>query len=317
MNYTSALCLISSSIDEESTDGETTEPKPFPPITDLKGPCSCAMTKDSMVVVCEWRGHCVSVIDADGDPLVRFGNRFPSEDSLRQFRGIFRSPSFKSSSQLFGSKDGELHEPTGVAVTSDDNIAVCDSQNNRVQLFKTSGVHLLSTQRTLDDRDKLAHPYDIAINKRSGLMYVSHPFNQTISVLSPELAFSRNITLKGEWSRTFTPLGLAFDSNNILYVCDRDNSQVYKLSPEGEPITVYKTDHLIYPTRVAVDANGIVYVSYSYSSEIAMYSNDGAYIGRFGGGCPTVSQLRRPRGIMLARGNIYVCDTSNNEVVIF
>ena len=312
MNYTSASHLVLSCEQQlEECDGSS--PSSY---DNLRGPCSCAVGKDGMLVVCEWRGHSVSVVNAEGDIVTRFGNKEPTEESL-QFRDLFLSQK-QSSSQLFGSKAGQLHEPTGVAITADNHIAVCDSQNNRIQLFKFSGqpVALDSTQNpTIDPARATQCPYDIAIDS-NGKMYISNPFKHTISVLTADMTFSHEVAKKGR-SNAFTPLGIAIDSENTLYVCDRDSSCVLKLSSFGDPITTYKVDHLTCPVRVAVDFNGTVYVTYSYSAEIAMFANEGQYIGRFGGNCENSRKLGRPRGIAVGSDKIYVCDTANNQVVIF
>ena len=315
MNYTSASHLITCCNEPDGGGDVSSSVESF---YHLRGPCSCAVNKEGTLVVCEWRGHSLAIVNPNGETVRRFGNKDPTEDveSLQQFRGIFRSPK-QSSSQLFGTKIGELHEPTGVAVTSDNHIAVCDSQNNRVQLFQFSGTPVAVASKNTGGMDNFTHPHDIVIDRNSGLMrYVSHPFKHRITVLTAEMTFSHEIAKRGQPGRTFTPLGVAVDSENKLYVCDRDNSAVQKLSRFGDPITTYKADHLNYPVRVAVDSNGIVYATYAYVSEIAMFSNEGQYIGRFGGDCETVQKLRRPRGIAVGAEKIYICDTANNQVVI-
>ncbi len=308
MSYTSASHLISACGSEEDTDS-----KSFKSFEQLRGPVSCSTTKDGRVVVCEWRGHSVSIIKA-GEIVTQFGNKDPNEpneDSIK-FRNVFRSPK-KSSSQLHGSNTGELHEPTGVAVTEDNHIAVCDSLNNRIQLFNDTGIPVAIAQPP-----SLLQPYDIAID-RNGLMYVSNPLKHAISVFTTEMSFSHEIQVtRGKSThKYFTPLGLSIDSQNMLYVCDRDDSCIKKLSIFGDPITIYKADHLAHPVRVAVDYNGTVYATYSYSKEIAMFSNNGQYIGRFGGDSDCVKTMKRPRGITIESDNIYICDTINNNVVIF
>ena len=305
MNYISASRLISS-----STEDGTTSLKSF---AQLRGPNSCAVNKDGMLVVCEWRGHSVALVNSEGEIAARFGNKDPTEDSP-QFRGIFQ-PQKQSSSQLFGSKVGELHEPTGVAITDDNHIAVCDSKNNRIQLFNSLGLPVASAPISTSSGNA-THPYDLAIDSK-GLVYVSCPFNHTVSVLNTDMSFSHEIKRKGKAAKAFTPLGMAIDSSNVLYACDRDNSCVQKLSLFGDVITTYKVDHLINPVRVAVDSNDTLYVAYSYSAEIAMFTNEGQYIGRFGGDCESSKRLRRPRGITVDSEKIYICDTVNNEVVIF
>ena len=201
MSYTSASYLISSCSNEQSEDTDSTDSKSF---DNLRGPCSCSTSKDGRLIVCEWRGHSVSVIDK-GEIVTRFGNKDPAEDSIK-FKNydVFRSPK-KSSSQLYGSRTGELHEPTGVAVTKDQHIAVCDSQNNRIQLFSVTGIPVAIARLVL------VQPYDIAID-RNGLMYVSNPFKHAISVLIAEMLFSHEVWVRGKSTYSFTPLGILINN---------------------------------------------------------------------------------------------------------
>ena len=311
ISYTSASQLILSDIEES----ELTKANHSRSLKSMRGPCSCAVNKDGLVVVSEWRGHSVSVLSSEGEIVQRFGNRKPSESSLTYSRIFY--PSARPYSYSFGSKPGELHEPTGVAITDDNHILVSDSQNHRIQLFSFSGVPVGVTPAPTSEDEFINCPYGIAID-RHGLIYVSNPFKHSISVLTPELSYSYKFGSRGKTPGKFEhPLGVAFDSNNMLYVCDRDNSRIQKLSTHGVPVTTYKVDHLEYPVRVAVDSNGIVYAAYSYSCEIAMFSNDGEYIGRFGGDSEAVSSMKRPRGLTFALDNIYICDTIRDEVLIF
>ena len=305
------MWIAATSEDESITDDE----KQVIRVKGLHGPCSVAVTKDRCMVVSEWRGHQVSVITPGGKIENRFGNRQPSEESLKYQRlyELCQRNAQQLQDQLYGSNVGELHEPTSVVVTEDNHILVADSQNRRLQLFTFTGTPVGAVVSS--DELKLKYPYDMCIDKR-GLIYVTDPFSNCINVLTPELSLSHKFGSETT-SKFKAPLGITVDSENMLYVCDSDTSRVLKLSQFGRLLTEYSCDHLRHPVRVAVDSNGVVYVTYSYNPEIAMYTNDGQYIGRFGGDSKIVQSFKRPRGLTIDSEHIYICDSIHNELFIF
>ena len=131
------------------------------------------------------------------------------------------------------------------------------------------------------------------------------------------------------------PAGLALDAAGNLYVADQNNHKIRKISPSGMVSTLAgsggrgnvngspEVSTFYYPSGVAVDPTGIVYVADTYNEEIRRIGLDGmvsilaGYPTHLGSvdGTGTDASFASPTGITVgADGNIYVADLNNNEI---
>ena len=134
------------------------------------------------------------------------------------------------------------------------------------------------------------------------------------------------------------PAGLALDPNNNLYIADRNNHRIRKVSSDGIITTVagdgvndFGGDggpaleaHLHLPSDVEAGPEGELYISDRSNNRIRKVSPDGiistvAGVGvpGFGGdfGLAINAFLKYPFGISLDRhGNLYIADRGNNRI---
>lgn len=304
------------SLQDDVASSTTTRELQNQRIKDLDGPSAIDITKNGLLVVSEWRGNSVSLVTKESFIMNTFGRRRLTKMSIicNRLSGV---PT--RNSELHGESFGELHEPTGIAVTKENKIIVVDSKNNRVQLFSISGKPLVTVGTEKDDDIQFNLPYDACLDQ-GGRIYISDSFNHQIQVLTPEFYLSHKFGQKGSSLGKFEyPLGMAIDKEGMIYVCDRDNNRVQKMTCYGRCVAEFKHDNLLYPIKVAVGTNNIVYVSYSFASEVAMFdSSSGECIGSLCSQTPGGEKLKRPRGIAVDEtGKVFVCDTSRNEVWLF
>ena len=286
--------------------------KPYKSIKGLDGPMSIAQMNNGHLAVTEWRGNSISMVTKEGFRLVTFGRRQLSRESIiyNRLSGV---PT--KNRERHGGNVGELHEPTGILVTKRNQILVADTNNHRLQLFSQSGTPITSVTGS-DVKFRL--PYDMCADS-CGRVYVSDSANHVIHCLTDDnFLLSHKIGVRGSAIGKFEfPLGLAMDKEGMLYVCDRDNSRVQKMTCYGHTVAEFKHEHYNYPVKVAVDGSNIVYVSYCYIPQVVMFDgNTMEFIGSFGS--HGKQELKRPRGVFVDKtGQVYVCDTSRNEILIF
>jgi uncharacterized protein (TIGR03437 family) len=133
------------------------------------------------------------------------------------------------------------------------------------------------------------------------------------------------------------PLGLALDSSGNLYIADSTNQRIRKIS--GGTITTvagngtggYSGDgkaatsaELLYPSGVAVDSSGNIYIADTFNHVIREVTtngdintiagdNTGGYTGDTG--AATAAELEFPTSVAVdSSGNVYIADSGNNVI---
>jgi sugar lactone lactonase YvrE len=117
--------------------------------------------------------------------------------------------------------------------------------------------------------------------------------------------------------------GLALTPAGTLFATDINNNRLVKVDGEGTLRTVAAAP-LNYPTGVAADAGGALYICDSGNHAIRRFGPDGVMTsltaagvaGFYGDDGPAASaRLRSPKGIAVGRdGVIYIADTGNHRV---
>ncbi len=204
----------------------------------------------------------------------------------------------------FGSGDGQVNEPRGIAVSNDgETIYVVDSLNARVELFDPAGTFISSWGGVNSASDLtlgLFQPSDTAtfgagdiVSGPNDLVYVADTWNHVVVVVSPDGEVIRSIGVPGE------PVDLGDDPANVgaepgtffgpravavtdseIYVTDTGNERIQVFGLDGTFLRAFggfgtEPGHLIEPVGVAVDESGIVYVADSGNARISVFSSDG------------------------------------------
>ncbi len=76
--------------------------------------------------------------------------------------------------------------------------------------------------------------------------------------------------------------------------------------------------NLNYPTGIAIDASGLIYVSEDGNDRISVFTSEGQFISTFGRGGSGPGEIIHPNGLAVNKdGILYVCDWDNNRVQCF
>ncbi len=184
--------------------------------------------------------------------------------------------------------------PTGVAVSRDGTIFVADFANNMIRRIDGSG----------------------SVSTFAG------------SVVP---GFSDG---RGTGALLHGPDNIAMDASGNIFVADADNYRIRRISPDGVVSTVagsgisgYRDGPageamFGYPTGIAVDKDGVLYVADRRTHTVRKVTPDGLVVTIAGNGHPgyadgrsTASLLREPISVAVAEdGIVYVADSGNNLI---
>lgn len=172
-------------------------------------------------------------------------------------------------------------KPHGVVADSDGNLFVADGTNHVIKKISTDG---------------------------------------TINILagSSSSGFADGM---GSDAKFNNPNGIAIAPNGDLYISDFRNSRIRKVTQDGEVTTVAGTGStgyldgpvasakFYYPSGVAIDIFGNIFVADNFNSKIRKISTDGI-VSTIG-----TSSFNYPSGVAAdLSGNIYVADQSNHKI---
>ena len=144
------------------------------------------------------------------------------------------------------------------------------------------------------------------------------------------LKYSRTIGIAAMEGRGYYyPVDSAIGAENRLYVLSRSHetqksSRVTACDLESEEFFSTFGSHgegdgqFIWPTAIAVDGGGQVYVSDEYTHRISIFDPSGGYLGKWGEHGNGLGELDGPAGMAFdGEGNLLISDHRNNRVQRF
>jgi DNA-binding beta-propeller fold protein YncE/subtilisin family serine protease len=232
-------------------------------------------------------------------------------------------PRFSSAFGTKGSGNGQLSNPTGIAIDSSGNAWVVDNGNSRVEKFNSSGVYQSQFGTAGSGNGQLSYPIGVAIDS-AGNVWVADTENNRIEKFNSKGEYLSQFGKAGSGNGQFySPEGIAIDSSGNVWVVDTGNSRVEKFNSSG----VYQSQfgsygsgngQFAYPTGVAIDSSGNLWVTDAVNNRVEKFNSSGVYQSQFGSKGSGNGQLSNPAGIAIdSAGNLWVADAANNRVQKF
>jgi streptogramin lyase len=176
-----------------------------------------------------------------------------------------------------GAGDGQLQNPTGVAVDGSGNVYVADHGNSRIQKFTNTGTFVTKWGSFGNGNGQFSGLYGIAVDG-SGNVYTSDWGADRIQ------KFDSNGTYLAQWGSAGSgdgqlnnPNGLGVDASGNVYVADGLNARIQKFTSTGTYLAQWGSfgsgyGQLAGPNGVAVDASGNIYVADRHNHRITIFA---------------------------------------------
>jgi tripartite motif-containing protein 71 len=113
-----------------------------------------------------------------------------------------------------------------------------------------------------------------------------------------------------------SPIGIAIDRHDSIYVTEFKTNRVQKFDTEGRLLAAIPVDKM--PGGIAVDRGGRTYVAHLMLHKISVVDDSGKLLFEFGKEGTGDGEFKQPGGIAIARdGSVYVADQVNRRVQRF
>jgi len=227
--------------------------------------------------------------------------------------------------QLWQQSDlGRLQRPHNIAMDSQGELYVLDTDNARVQVFDSQGNFLRGWGTQGNQIGEFFSPMGIAVDQ-SDHVYVADTANHRIQKFSrtgrPLMQFGSLGSADGQLRN---PEGVAVAPNGNIYVADSQNNRIQQFDAGGRWLSTWGASgggdgQFNYPTAITIDSQGALYVADYQNHRVQKFSSTGVWLTKWGSldqcNAPTgcrAGGFYLPDGIALdADGNVLVSDANH------
>ena len=307
---------------------------------EINGPLCVALDNSRNLYICDYYNGRIRKVKSDNGTIVTFaGNGVP---------GYTGDGSAATSANV---------NPHGIAADYKGNVFLSDASNNVIRRISNMGIISTYAGTTVPGYSgdngaalsaKLCKPYGMATDSR-GDLYFADAGNNAVRMIDTNGIISTIAGIgtpgySGDGSvavmaQLDSPYAVAVDRFHNVYIADRNNNVVRMVDASGVISTLAGTGTfgytgdgasaqlatLHYPTGVACDTAGNVYIADSYNNVVRMVNAStqvittvagNGYAG-FGGdlGYATGANLFHPFSVAVdSAGSIYIADANNQRV---
>ena len=206
-----------------------------------------------------------------------------------------------------GSGNGQLYNPTGIAVDHDNRLYIGNYSNKRIEVVENDGTFVRQI-----GAGYLSGPSGVTVHNKH--VFVAEYGNHRISVFTLDSQLIRTIGSYGSGPGQFIgPCAVAFasDEDGDMYVLDRNNSRIQVFNANGVYQREFGKGQLSNPLDIICTTDHHVLVADNGNSRVVIFNTMGQLIHSFQVGS-------YPRGLAIDHnGDLLVTLFSTNQVAVF
>ena len=268
--------------------------KPVNIISGLCHPRGVVITKNGDIVVAENSAHRITILNKEGKKLRSFGTE--------------------------GTEEGKFTFPRSVAISHDGHILVTDDHRLQKLTFEGNCIKSVGSGEAGNGPLQFNYPEGIVVHPTTEQIFVADEENHRIQVLNNDLTyFNSRLGHYSAQEKLNQPSDVTFDNEGYLYVAERVNCCVKKLTSTGQYISQFGSfgstpGKFLCPSSIIIE-NNLVYVC--GTNCVSIFDTNGRFIQCFGKKGSGEVEFNNPCGITIdSLSNLYVSDTYNDRIVI-
>jgi sugar lactone lactonase YvrE len=210
----------------------------------------------------------------------------------------------------------QLLTPVQVRLDSKGDIFALDGKTGRIVHLGSDGVFMRYLEPELHSKgSSTPRSFDIDGNNN---IYILDIAAEGVIMLNSEGEYVKTIRFPREYG-FFS--GISVDFKGRILLLDSVNARLYasdKSFPGVFPFTDSLKPHVRFPTSLATDNSGRIYIADRNSSRIVVMAPDGSYLGKMSEMGWKEGQLNYPSQICInSAGKVFIADTNNSRVQVF
>jgi len=170
-----------------------------------------------------------------------------------------------------------------------------------------------------------SQPWDVAVDDNGDIFVVDNGYH-CISVFSQDGATKLTIGTagsSGSGNEQFNSPSAIAIQENVIYVADRGNNRIHKISTKGKFISKFGQSgsgngQFSDPRGICIDPDGKIFVSDCGNNRVCVFSADGTFAYNITGNASDGSNLTNPWGVAFdPSGNLHVVNYGSPCVKVF
>lgn len=228
--------------------------------------------------------------------------------SFTNFVPVYAANYFETDSYNIGFAGGDL------AKDASGNIYIADANNYQVRKYTNLGVFILQFGGIGTGNGKFSDVMGVAVDADGDVFVVD---------INRVQKFNSSGVYQSQFAVSGSPIGIAIDSNDDIYVVRSASGIVSKYTNAG--VFVYSfgsigagNGQFTSPSNINIDANGKRYISDDGNKRVEVFDSTNAFLFQITGFGNVNPAFLMPVDIDTdSVGNIYVADTDNNMVKVY